>query len=176
MKQFNVPQLRFVKQYYEDADYIDALALSIEDYWQANGRGDKLLMSFHGIPKEYEQQGDPYPEQCRVTAQRLANRLGLTDDQWLCSFQSRFGPAEWIQPYTDKTLEQWGTEGVRQVDVVCPAFTADCLETLEEIALENKEVFETAGGQSYHYIPCLNDSDPFIETLAQLIQANTRGW
>ena len=175
-RDFNLPELRYLKQYHDDSGYIDALAQSVENYWAANGRGDKLLMSFHGIPQEYEQRGDPYPAQCRTTAKRLADRLGLNDEQWLCSFQSRFGPAEWLQPYTDKTLQAWGEQGLGRVDVICPAFTADCLETLEEIAQENQAIFKDAGGRDYHYIPCLNDTDAFIETLKRLVETHSAGW
>jgi ferrochelatase len=127
-------------------------------------------MSFHGIPKRNGELGDPYGEQCHATARRLAARLGLAQADWAISFQSRLGRAEWLQPYTSATLQQWGREKLASVDVVCPAFAADCLETLEEIAVENRHVFEHAGGGEYRYIPCLNDSDIHIDMLTKIIR------
>ena len=153
------------------------MARRIQDYWLEHGTPDKLLFSFHGIPTFYEDDGDPYPGECRATAAAVIKRLGLKDDQWFISFQSRFGKAEWVKPYTDITLAEWGKDpAIRRVDVICPAFAADCLETLEEIQQENKAVFIEAGGENFHYIPCLNDRPDHIEMLANLIQDNTDGW
>lgn len=174
--QSNLPELRFVKSFHVDQAYIGALASSVDRYWQANDRPDRLLMSFHGIPERYVDQGDPYVGQCKATAAALADKLALDDAQWECSFQSRFGPAEWVKPYTDKTLEQWGESGVGRVDVICPAFTADCLETLEEIKIQNRDVFLNAGGEQYHYIPALNDNPEFVDCLADLVDRHTEGW
>lgn len=168
-EEWDVPSIRFIRDYYDHAKYIDALAASISEHWQNNPRPDKLLMSFHGIPKRYANNGDPYPEQCRATAELVAKKLGLNDDQWLLTFQSRFGREEWLMPYTDKTLEKLAQEGSRSVQIVCPGFAADCLETLEEIESENKEIFMEHGGESFGYIPCLNNRDDHIELLADLV-------
>ncbi|WP_417597225.1 ferrochelatase [Oceanospirillum sp.] len=163
------PGISFIRDYYRREGYLDALAQSVRDHWQEYGRGERLLISFHGIPKRYADNGDPYPQHCHHTAEQLAARLGLKESEWLCSFQSRFGREEWLQPYTDKTLEQWGKE-IRQVDVICPAFAADCLETLEEIQVENRDIFCAAGGELLSYIPALNDRHDHIAFLADLIQ------
>ena len=172
----NIPEIRWVKSYADHLAYIQSLAQSVRDHWEAQGRADKLLMSFHGIPKSYVAAGDPYIEECKATAHALAQELKLEDDGWAYSFQSRFGPAEWVQPYTDKTLEAWGKDGLASVELVCPAFTADCLETLEEIALQNKGIFQQAGGGNYCYIPALNDRLDFIQVLCGLVLNNTQGW
>ena len=163
------PALNFIRDYYRTDGYLDALAQSVRDHWQAHGKGERLLISFHGIPKRYADNGDPYPQHCHYTAEQLAARLGLKDGEWLCSFQSRFGREEWLQPYTDKTLEQWGKE-ISKVDVICPAFAADCLETLEEIQVENRDIFCDAGGQGLSYIPALNDRADHIRLLSDLIE------
>lgn len=163
------PAISFIRDYYRRDRYLEALAQSVKDHWQEHGKGERLLISFHGIPKRYADNGDPYPQHCHYTAEQLALRLGLDAGEWLCSFQSRFGREEWLQPYTDKTLEQWGAE-IGQVDVICPAFAADCLETLEEIQVENREIFCEAGGESLSYIPALNDREDHISLLADLIQ------
>ena len=165
----NVPQLQLIKDYHDHPLYIEALAQSVERYWQAHGRADKLLMSFHGIPKPYADKGDPYPEQCRTTAVLLADRLGLTSDAWAISFQSRFGAQEWLKPYTDELLAEWGQAGV-SVQVMSPAFSADCLETLEELAVENRDHFLQAGGKSYDYIPALNTDPLHIDMMADLVK------
>ncbi len=172
----DLPELRFINDYHLDTGYITALAESVKEQWQTKGRSERLLISFHGVPERYVEAGDPYVGQCRATAQDLAEALELDDGQWLCSFQSRFGPAEWVKPYTDKTLQQWGAEGVSSVDVICPAFAADCLETLEEIKIQNRDFFLEAGGKAYHYITALNDRPDFIHCLAQLVERNTGGW
>lgn len=171
-----MPEIRFINQYYQHPDYIQALANSVTGHWQEHGRTDKLLMSFHGIPKRYEDKGDPYPRQCRATAKALADKLELNDEQWLCSFQSRFGREEWVKPYTDETLKSWPDQGVKSVAVITPAFSVDCLETLEEIGEENKEYFLENGGQSYQFIPCLNDREDHIKMMAEIIKQQTQGW
>lgn len=165
----NVPQLQLIKDYHDHPLYIEALAQSVERYWQVHGRADKLLMSFHGIPKPYADKGDPYPEQCRTTAVLLADRLGLASDAWAISFQSRFGAQEWLKPYTDELLAEWGQAGV-SVQVMSPAFSADCLETLEELAVENRDHFLQAGGKSYDYIPALNTDPLHIDMMADLVK------
>jgi protoporphyrin/coproporphyrin ferrochelatase len=171
-----VPDLRFISDYHADPGYLDALADSIRSYWEARGRGDRLLMSFHGVPKRYLLAGDPYHCQCHATGRLLAGRLGLEDGEWLVTFQSRFGKAEWLQPYTDKTVERLGREGLGRLDVVCPGFSADCLETIEEIGGENREIFETAGGGAFHYIPALNDNPDHLDALADLAMRHLHGW
>lgn len=165
----NMPQLTFIKDYHDHPLYIEALAVSIERFWAAHGRADKLLLSFHGIPKPYADKGDPYPDQCRKTAVLLADRLGLAASSWAVSFQSRFGAQEWLKPYTDELLAQWGEQGV-SVQVASPAFSADCLETLEELAVENRENFLAAGGKAYAYIPALNTDELHIAMMADLVK------
>lgn len=172
----HLPETRWVNEYHQHPLYIQALANSVKEYWAEHGQGDKLLMSFHGIPQRYEDRGDPYPSQCRATAKALADALNLQDDQWFCAFQSRFGREEWVKPYTDFTLKEWGEQGIGRVDVISPAFAADCLETLEELEEENRENFIEAGGKEYHYIPCLNDRDDHIQMMVDLVQQHTQGW
>jgi len=171
-----VPELRFVADYHADEGYIAALARSVRELWDRDGEPDRLLVSFHGIPMRYEQAGDPYPRQCRRTATLLAAALGLPYERWLLSFQSRFGREKWLEPYTDDTLRAWAREGVERVDVVCPGFAADCLETLEEIAQLNRGFFMAAGGQAFRYVPALNDRPDHIEMLADLTQRHLQGW
>ncbi len=171
-----IPELRFVNQYESDPHYISALETTIRNHWQEYGAPDRLLFSFHGLPKEYADSGDPYPEQCEKTARHVVNALGLEDDQWALTYQSRVGAKEWLRPYTDQTLKKWGADGVGRVDVICPGFATDCLETLEEIAVENRDYFLNAGGKEYHYIPALNDSSTHVELLARLAQRHTTGW
>lgn len=169
ISQRDVPSVSIVKSYYRHPSYIEALAQSVRAHWQQNDRAQRLLMSFHGIPKRNIERGDPYKDQCEATARELASALQLRDEQWQISFQSRLGRAEWLQPYTAEILQRWGEQKLASVDVVCPAFAADCLETLEEIAIENRDRFQRAGGGEYRYIACLNDSDAHIELLQQLI-------
>lgn len=171
-----LPETRWVNQYHQHPLYIQALANSVREYRAQHGSGDVLLMSFHGIPQRYEDRGDPYPTQCRTTAKLVAKELGLSDDQWLCSFQSRFGKEEWVKPYTDASLEALAKQGVRRVDVLSPAFAADCLETLEELDVENRELFMHNGGHDYHYIPCLNERQDHIELLQELVIQHSAGW
>jgi len=170
------PELRLVNDYHDDAGHIDALALGIERWWAANGRGEKLLLSFHGIPERYVALGDPYAEQCRRTAQLLRERLRLGDGELLVSFQSRVGRERWLQPYTDATVRRLAADGVRRLDVACPGFAVDCLETLEEIAMQNRDFFTAAGGETLRYIPALNDGAEQVASLAALIRRHLGGW
>lgn len=169
----NVPDIYVVKDYHQHPAYIEALALRIEEHWEQYGRNAKLLMSFHGIPEINAVKGDPYPQQCEQTAEALAERLKLEQNNWQISYQSRFGRQQWLQPYTSQTLEEWGASGADSVDVVCPAFSADCLETLEEINVENRELFLTAGGKNFSMIPCLNAHEEHAEMIKQIIKENT---
>ncbi len=164
-----LPDLEFISHYHDHPAYIEALTNSVQNYWQQNGKPERLLMSFHGIPQEYADAGDPYPEECHTTARRLADKLKLGPDEWAISFQSRLGRKQWLKPYTDATLREWGASKVKSVNVICPGFPADCLETLEEIAVENKENFIAAGGGEYSYIPALNSSPEHIQMLAEII-------
>lgn len=172
----NVPEMRFVKHYHDHDAYLRALKQSVLRYWEKNGRPDKLVMSFHGVPKRTLLLGDPYFCECHKTARLLAAQLGLAEDQYVLSFQSRFGKAEWLQPYTAPTLVKLAKKGVRRVDVICPGFVADCLETLEEIAIEAKEEFMHAGGREFHYIPCVNSSSDWIHALAEIAEQHMAGW
>lgn len=169
-QQRNLPAFSILKDYHAHSQYIQALADSVRAYQQQHGVPDKLLMSFHGIPQPYADKGDPYAVQCRNTARLLAQALGLTDVQWAISFQSRFGRQEWVKPYTSELLQDWAKQGVQHVQVISPAFSADCLETLEELAVENKHLFLAAGGQRYDYIPALNSNPAHIALLANLVQ------
>ncbi len=172
----NVPELRMVKHYHDHDAYIDALHDSVLAYWDANGRPDKLVMSFHGVPKRTLLLGDPYHCECLKTARLLAAKLRLSPQQYMVTFQSRFGKAEWLQPYTAPTLKRLAQEGVARVDLLCPGFTSDCLETLEEIAIEAKHDFIAAGGKQFHYIPCLNEAPSWIAGLAEIAEQHIIGW
>jgi ferrochelatase len=171
-----IPEFRWIQHYADDPGYIDALARSVREYRAAHGSGDLLLMSFHGVPKRYLLNGDPYHCMCRKTGRLVAERLGLGEDEYRITFQSRFGREPWLQPYTDETVEALGKSGLKRLDVICAGFPADCLETIEEIGGENREIFEEAGGGELHYIPALNDRDDHIEALADLVLRHTRGW
>ena len=171
----NVPAIRTIKHYHDHPDYIRSLAQSINDHWMTHGRPDKLVMSFHGVPRFSLDKGDPYHCECHKTGRLLAEALGLNDQQYQISFQSRFGRTEWLKPYTSSTLEELGKAGKR-VDVVCPGFTSDCLETLEEIAMEGKATFLNAGGKEFHYIPCLNDRNDWISAMCNIVAENLQGW
>lgn len=171
-----LPELRFVAQYHDDPGYIAALATSIRDHWQREGRGQTLVMSFHGLPARTRDLGDPYHDQCHDTARRLAAALGLAERDYVVTFQSRFGRAKWLQPYTEPTLQRLAREGRTEVDVVCPGFAADCLETLEEIGQEARAAFIAAGGREFRYIPCLNDADPAIVALGGIALRQLGGW
>ncbi|OMH33759.1 ferrochelatase [Motiliproteus sp. MSK22-1] len=172
----DICDIRILRDYFDHPLYIAALAESVEQFWQQNPKSEKLLLSFHGIPKSYADQGDPYPQQCLRTAELLATKLGLSEVECQASFQSRFGPAEWVKPYTDETLKQYGSQGVKSIDVLSPAFSADCLETLEEIAIQNKELFLQSGGESYRYIPALNATPSHIKLLASLVEEQAGQW
>ena len=165
----SAPESHCINDYHDAPGYIDALAASIREDWDQNGRGEKLLMSFHGVPKSTLRDGDPYHRQCQKTAKMLADKLELNDDDWLLSFQSRVGREEWLAPYTDKTVTELGARGLKRVDVVCPGFSTDCLETLEEIALQNAAFFCDAGGGSLHYIAALNARDDHVQFLTELL-------
>ncbi|MCL4126190.1 UNVERIFIED_CONTAM: hypothetical protein GTU68_013850 [Idotea baltica] len=168
-KQRWVPDISFVSAYYQRDAYIKAIGDSIKTHWQEHGRAQKLLMSFHGIPKKYITKGDPYEAQCRESALRIANYLNLQENDWQLVFQSRFGAEEWLQPYCDQTLKQLPSQGIKSVDIICPGFSADCLETLEEIDGENRGYFIDAGGSDYRYIPCLNDADSHAELMKEIV-------
>lgn len=172
----NVPELRLVRNYHDNDAYLDALKNSVLQHWAANGHGEKLVISFHGIPKRSLLMGDPYHCECHKTARLLANLLRLRPDQYIVTFQSRFGKAEWLQPYTAPTLEKLAGEGVKRVDVICPGFIGDCLETLEEIAMEAKHSFLAAGGKEFHYIPCLNETPAWIKAMAEIAEQHMIGW
>lgn len=176
----NVPEVRWVRHFHDDAGYIAALRDSVRAHWQRHGRaqdsGGKLVMSFHGVPRRTLDLGDPYHCECRKTARLLTEALGLRDDEVVVTFQSRFGRAEWLQPYTAPTLAQLARDGVHTVDILCPGFPADCLETLEEIAMEGRDTFLAAGGREYRYIPCVNAAPAFIHALAGLATTHLQGW
>lgn len=171
-----VPELHFLNEYHSDPRYLDALSLSVQQYWAKNGRAEQLLMSFHGIPEEYFLAGDPYFCHCQATARELAKRLELDDDKWTITFQSRVGRKQWLRPYTDHMIESAAQTGVKTLDVVCPGFAADCLETLEEIALQNAEIFHQHGGEHLNYIPALNTDDAHVSFLTSLIEEHTQRW
>ncbi len=171
-----VPEFRFINHYHDAPGYVSALADSIREYREANGSGDKLLFSFHGVPRQTLLDGDPYHCQCQKTARLVAETLELGADEWTISFQSRVGRAEWLRPYTDETITQLGKDGLERLDVVCPGFSVDCLETLEEIALQNGELFRESGGGELSYIPCLNARDDHVEFLSRLIEKHCQGW
>jgi ferrochelatase len=171
-----LPELRFVNGYHDDRGYVQALARRIERYWGLHGRPDHLVMSFHGVPERTERLGDPYARQCRETARLLAAALQLQEGQSTLSFQSRFGKAKWLQPYTQPTVEALARAGTKRVDVVCPGFTSDCLETLEEIDQEVRAAFLAAGGQAFHYIPCMNDETEWIAALGEIARRHIAGW
>ena len=170
------PDIRVVHDYHDHPLYISALAESVKAFRADKPQSDKLMLSYHGIPQEYADKGDPYPQHCHRTSELLAKELGLTTDQWQTTFQSRFGPKAWLQPYTDKTLEKLPESGVKRVDIICPAFSADCLETLEEIAVENRDVFMAAGGEQYRYIPALNAEPAMVRLMVSLVKQNSCGW
>jgi ferrochelatase len=172
----NVPELRFIKHYHDHDGYLQALKKSVLSYWEMHGRPDKLVMSFHGVPKRTLLLGDPYYCECQKTARLLAAQLNLGAQEYAVTFQSRFGKAEWLQPYTAPTLIKLAKEGIGRVDVMCPGFTGDCLETLEEIAMEAKRDFLKAGGKEFHYIPCLNESPAWIHALAEIAEQHLIGW
>ena len=172
----HLPEFRFVNRYHDDPGYIQALAKRIRAHWMAHGQGEHLVMSFHGVPERTLHLGDPYHCECQKTARLLAEQLGLAKDRYTLTFQSRFGKAKWLEPYTEPTLVAMAKKGLKSVDLVCPGFTSDCLETLEEINMEAREAFLHAGGQQFQYIPCVNDSPEWIRALADLAERHLQGW
>ena len=171
-----LPEFRTVNHYHDDPGYIAALADSVQRHWQREGRGQKLVMSFHGVPARSLTLGDPYHCECHKTARLLAEALGLSRSDYLVTFQSRFGRAKWLEPYTEPSVQQLARDGVKRIDVICPGFSADCLETLEEIGQEVRDAFIGAGGEGFGYIPCLNDSERWISALADLALRHMQGW
>lgn len=176
LKTRHLPELRFINRYHDDPGYIAALANSVRAHWARNGQPELLVMSFHGMPERTLHLGDPYHCECLKTGRLLAEALGLRREQWLVTFQSRFGKAKWLEPYTEPTLRARAKAGLRKVDLICPGFAADCLETLEEIAQEAREAFLHEGGKEFGYIPCLNDSPAGMRMLADLAERHLQGW
>lgn len=170
------PELRFITDYHREPAWLDAIAGGVRRHWEERGRGDRLLFSFHGIPKRYFTAGDPYHCQCLFTAREVAERLQLPREAWQLSFQSRVGKEEWLRPYTDQTVAALPAQGVRTLDVVCPGFAVDCLETIEEIAGENAEIFRHAGGSELRYVPALNDDETHVQALLPLLRRQGAGW
>nr|WP_174625129.1 ferrochelatase [Candidatus Methylobacter favarea] len=166
----HLPNIHFISDYHQDSGYINAIADSIERVWREHGKNELLLMSFHGLPDRLTKWGDPYFHQCHKTAALIAEKLGLDQKQWMIVFQSRFGKAQWLKPYCLDILQNLPAQGIKRVDIVCPGFAVDCLETLEEIALVNKSVFIKSGGISYHYIPALNDSESHVKAIVKLLE------
>lgn len=171
-----IPELRFINHYHDAPAYIAALAASVREFRERDGAGERLLFSFHGLPQKMLEDGDPYHCQCQKTARLVAEALQLKDDEWALSFQSRVGRDPWLQPYTDELLTQWGNAGTGNIDVICPGFSADCLETLEEIQMQNAEFFSAAGGGQLRYIPALNAREDHITFLSHLIEKHAAGW
>lgn len=171
-----IPELRFINQYHDEPAYIAALVASIREHWADRGEPRRLLFSFHGIPKDYFLKGDPYHCQCHKTARLVCESLDLSPERWALAFQSRVGTKEWLRPYTDETLKSWGGQALSSVQVISPGFSADCLETLEEIGVENRALFQAAGGGDYGYIPCLNDRPDHLSMLADLVRRHSAGW
>jgi ferrochelatase len=172
----NQPALRTVRSFHDHPGYIAALAASVREHWERHRRPDMLLVSFHGLPRASLERGDPYHCQCQKTARLLAEALGLGSEHYRVCFQSRFGRARWLEPYTAEVLAQLGRQGVGRVDVICPGFVSDCLETLEEIAIEGKTVFLQSGGREFHCLPCLNERHEWISALAEIVMQNLAGW
>lgn len=171
-----VPELRFISRYYDDADYLGALAASVESAWVERGPPDHLLMSLHGLPQSYCERGDPYADECHETVRLVSEALELDDGQWSVAFQSQFGREEWLRPYTEDRLAELGRERLGRVDVICPGFAADCLETLEEIAIRGRETFEQAGGGELNYIPALNADARHVAALAGIVERTASDW
>ena len=172
----NVPAIRSIKHYHDHPAYIAALAQSVRQHWAENGKPDKLIMSFHGVPRYTLNKGDPYHCECHKTGRLLAEALGLEKNQYLICFQSRFGRAEWLKPYLAATLQELGKQKLGRVDVICPGFSSDCLETLEEIAMEGKATFIKSGGGELHYIPALNERESWIDAMCDIALENLQGW
>lgn len=170
------PELRLITDYFAETGWVDAIAQSVQEHWATHGRGERLLISFHGVPKRYLLAGDPYFCQCHASARLIASALNLKDTEWTLSFQSRVGREEWLRPYTDEVIKALPAQGVRRLDVICPGFAVDCLETLEEIAMQNAELFVASGGETLRYIPALNSAGPHVQALADLVRRHGSGW
>ena len=171
-----IPEMRFINQYFEEKNYIEALSNSIKLFWKKNKKPQKIIFSYHGIPKRYLTNGDPYHCFCLKTTRLVKEHLRLSDDEIMTTFQSRFGKAEWLKPYTSETLKELPKQGIKNIHIISPGFSSDCLETLEELEEENKEYFMESGGENYHYIPCLNDHDDHINLFVNLIKKHIQGW
>ena len=171
-----IPELRFINQYFEDDKYIEALSNSVSSFWEKHSKPQKIIFSYHGIPKKYLLNGDPYHCFCLKTTRLIKEKMGLSDDEIMTTFQSRFGKAEWLQPYTSETLKELPKRGIKDIHIISPGFSSDCLETLEELEEENREYFMESGGEQYKYIPCLNDDDEHIDVFVNLIKKNIQGW
>ena len=171
-----IPEMRFINQYFEEKNYIAALSNSIKSFWKKNPKPQKIVFSYHGIPKRYLTNGDPYHCFCLKTTRLVKENMGLSDDEIMTTFQSRFGREEWLKPYTSETLKELPKQGIKNIHIISPGFSSDCLETLEELEEENKEYFMESGGENYHYIPCLNDHDDHIDVFVNLIKKHTQGW
>lgn len=176
LKTRNVPAIRTIRNYHDHPAYINALVASVKSSWAVNGKPEKLIMSFHGVPKFHLLKGDPYHCECHKTARLLAEGLGLSKEQYMVAFQSRFGKQEWLKPYLASTLEDLGKAKTKRIDVICPGFSSDCLETLEEIAIEGKHIFQSNGGGEYHYIPALNENEVWIHAMTEIALENLQGW
>ena len=171
-----IPEVRFINQYFEEKNYIEALSNSIKSFWKKTSKPQKIIFSYHGIPKRYLTNGDPYHCFCLKTTRLVKENMGLSDDEIMTTFQSRFGREEWLKPYTSETLKELPKQGIKNIHIISPGFSSDCLETLEELEEENKEYFMESGGENYHYIPCLNDHDDHIDVFVNLIKKHTQGW
>ena len=171
-----IPEMRFINQYFEEKNYIEALSNSIKSFWKKTSKPQKIIFSYHGIPKRYLTNGDPYHCFCLKTTRLVKEHMGLSDDEIMTTFQSRFGREEWLKPYTSETLKELPKKGIKNIHIISPGFSSDCLETLEELEEENKEYFMESGGENYHYIPCLNDHDDHIDVFVNLIKKHTQGW
>lgn len=176
LKMRNVPAVRTIRNYHDHPAYIKALEQSVREHWALNGKPEKLVMSFHGVPKFHLLKGDPYHCECHKTGRLLAEALSLNKDQYVIAFQSRFGKQEWLKPYLASTLEELGKEKIKRIDVICPGFSSDCLETLEEIAMEGKHIFQSNGGGEYQYIPALNERESWIHAMCEIALDNLQGW
>ena len=171
-----IPELRIINQYFEEPEYLDALVSSIENFWKKNNKPQKIVFSYHGIPKRYLTNGDPYHCFCLKTTRLVKEKMKLNDNEIITTFQSRFGRAEWLKPYTSETLKELPGQGVKNIHIISPGFSADCLETLEELEEENREYFMKAGGEQYEYIPCLNDDQKHLNFISNLVLKHTQGW
>jgi ferrochelatase len=171
-QQERIPSIRFISEYYQSSSWLDAIEARIRNHWDLHGQSEKLIFSFHGIPQRFSDRGDPYAQQCQHSADLIANRLQLNASQWQLTFQSRFGREPWLQPFTDKTLQDLASKGLQTVDIVCPGFAVDCLETLEEIQVENAHIFTAAGGKQLNYISALNDESGHVAALACILEVH----